>query len=237
MQHNPTQWEKVEAWRILKRNFKPAKAARLLGSTKKHLTTLEFKFYPPKPKDTIEMRVACMKRFIELTRGTSEFLVGEIKDLRLFAAKLTDKSDPISSFLNERFDLVVVQALAAFRRSESAATDLQSALVKELNAIIRRGSIYDKTRFESVRLRFETQQLLCSHEQTEAEVARLNRWLLEDAYPLELSSHTCSCNVAARIVGRSPSWFSKMVPRFNRSGEEGLMTAKELRLKHAAPES
>lgn len=237
MRHNPTQWEKIQAWQILKRSFKPEKAARLLGSTKKHLTALEFRFHPPKLKDTLENRVACMKKFIVLTRGTSEFLLGEIKNLRLFATKLADKSDPISSFLSERLDPAIVQALATFQNSESAAPDLEDALVKELNTIIRRVSIYDKSRFASVRLRFETQRLLCSAQETETEVARLNRWLLEDAYPLELSSNTCSCNVAARIVGRSPSWFSKMVPRFNRLGEEGLMTAKELSLKHAAPES
>ena len=231
MRHNPTQWEKIEAWQILKKTFKPEKAARLLGSTKKRLTALELKFYPPKPKDTLERRVACMKKFIQLTRGPSDFSVGDIKNLRLFATKLTHKADPISTFLSEHLDQALVQALATFQTSESAAPDLEAALVKELNTIISRGSIYDKTRFASVRLNFQTQQLLCTAEGSETEVARLNRRLLEDAYPLELSSSPCSGNVAASIVGRSPAWFSKMVPRFKRFGDDGLMTARELKLR------
>jgi len=235
MRHKPSELERIKAWQILQRSFKPEKAARLLGSTKKHLTALEIRFYPPKPKDTLEMRVACMKKFLELTGGTSQFLVGEIKDLRLLATKLTHKSDPISSFLCERLSQPLLQALAAFQSSQSAAPDLETALVNELNTIIRRASIYDKTRFASVRLRFQTQQLLYTTDDTEAEVARVNRWLLEDAYPLELSSNTYSRNAAAGIVGRSPSWFSRMVPRFERLGNEALMTARELNLRRNSP--
>jgi hypothetical protein len=197
MRHNPTQWEQIQAWQILRRTFKPEKAARLLGSTKKRLTALEMKFYPPKPKDTLEKRVASIKKFIQLTRDPSELFVGDIKNLWSFATKLTDKSDPISSFLTEHLDQALVHALATLQTSMSAPHDLKAALVKQLNTIISRRSIYDKTRFASVRLSFETQQLLCTAHGAEADVARLNRRLLEDAYPLELSSSVCSCNVAA----------------------------------------
>jgi hypothetical protein len=78
---------------------------------------------------------------------------------------------------------------ATLRNYQGLVSDpapLEVALVKDFNRIIRSQSIYDAQRFAGVSLRPETQRLLAQNPQ-EDELLRLNRLLLEDAYPLEIS--------------------------------------------------
>ena len=61
-----------------------------------------------------------------------------------------------------------------------------SALAKDLNQVISGPSIYDKARFAGIVLRPETAQLLRQNPRGQ-QLARLNKLLLEDAYPAELA--------------------------------------------------
>jgi hypothetical protein len=61
-----------------------------------------------------------------------------------------------------------------------------AVLVKSLNRVVSGPSIYDKTRFSKVTLRPETDDLLKENPQGQ-QLARLNKLLLEDAYPAELT--------------------------------------------------
>ena len=70
------------------------------------------------------------------------------------------------------------------RRRDPAS--LQAALLQDLNELLADTSIHERQRFEGVTLHSETQKLLSQNPQGEAPV-RLNRLLIEDAYPLELS--------------------------------------------------
>jgi hypothetical protein len=80
-----------------------------------------------------------------------------------FAAKLASGSDAVSAFLRE-----------------------QLALAKNINQIIAGPSIYDKTRFANIVLRPETEELLKTNPRGQ-QLARLNKLLLEDAYPVDLA--------------------------------------------------
>jgi len=59
-------------------------------------------------------------------------------------------------------------------------------LTRELNKIIAGDALYVSDRMAGVLLRPETQRLLAQHPQKKA-MSRLNRLLLEDAYPEEIS--------------------------------------------------
>ena len=61
-----------------------------------------------------------------------------------------------------------------------------AALVKDLNQVISGPSIYEQARFRGVVLRPETEQLL-KQNPGGRQLARLNKLLLEDAYPAELA--------------------------------------------------
>jgi len=111
---------------------------------------------------------------------------GDIKDLETFARKLTEKSDAVSTYLNGELDETVRADLANFPASNTNAKAVRSALVKNLNKIISNGPIYDKTRFQGVQLSPDTAELLKANPQG-WKLARLNKLLLEDAYPEDLA--------------------------------------------------
>jgi hypothetical protein len=75
--------------------------------------------------------------------------------------------------------------LAANTDSNDNSKELKSALSKSLSKIVAGPSIYDETRFQGVTLRDEARDLLTKNQQGE-ELMRLNRVLLEDAFPKEL---------------------------------------------------
>src|ERR1019366_1667264 len=77
-------------------------------------------------------------------------------------------------------------ALAAYRVSKTHQEELEAVMVDNLNRLIAGPSLYDPALFQDVVLRPETDELRKSSPKG-AELARLNRMLLEDAYPRELT--------------------------------------------------
>jgi hypothetical protein len=125
--------------------------------------------------------------WIDAENGATTFDGGSITDLPAFAKKLTDKSDAISAFLGGHLDDADKANLASFSPANANAKAVKSALVKSLNTIVSGTSIYDESRFQNVQLRPETRELLGKNPQGQ-ELARLNKILIEDAYPGELST-------------------------------------------------
>ncbi len=103
-----------------------------------------------------------------------------------FAKKLTDKSDAVSAFLDGQLDDVDNTNLASLSGTNANVKAVRSALVKALNKIVSGAAIYDESRFRSVQLRPEARELLAKNPQGQ-DLARLNKILIEDAYPAELS--------------------------------------------------
>jgi signal transduction histidine kinase len=118
--------------------------------------------------------------------GSSAFSVEDLKDLPAFTDKVKRKADPVSQFLWTRFSDPVHQGFLTFTATNSERRSFELALVEELNRVLRTGSIYEDSRFAGVGLSAETQTLLGPEVQGER-LVRLNRLLLEDAYPLELA--------------------------------------------------
>jgi hypothetical protein len=117
------------------------------------------------------------------------FSVGDLLDLPSFADKLEQPTDAVSAYLKSSLSAATLTALADYQGSSSNSLALQTSLVEDLNRIIRGQSIYDAQRFAGVSLRPYTQQLLAQNPQGDA-LVHLNRLLLEDAYPLEISEKT-----------------------------------------------
>jgi len=121
-----------------------------------------------------------------IEKGPATFSAADIKDLPALAETLQGHKDDVSRFVWGRFSDATRQEVSAYTPSADNADVLQRALVNELNQIVQSGSIYEPQRFAAVRLSGETRKLL-EHEQLEpASVPRLNRLLLEDAYPQEI---------------------------------------------------
>jgi uncharacterized protein (TIGR03663 family) len=122
--------------------------------------------------------------FFENVPGFSKFLPAEIQDVDAFVKKVRANSDPVSKFLLESG---LTNNLDAAHPANGGPAYLESILVTNLNRIITGPSIYDSNRFQQVHLHPETGELLRQNPRGQ-DLIRLNRWLLEDAYPAELGA-------------------------------------------------
>jgi hypothetical protein len=107
--------------------------------------------------------------WVQIENSATSLASAGITDPARFAARLTGGSDAVSVYLRGR--------LQGSIRADS--------LVKDLNQIISGASIYDRNRFRGIVLRPETAQLL-KRNPDGLQLARLNKLLLEDAYPADL---------------------------------------------------
>jgi hypothetical protein len=109
--------------------------------------------------------------WVQIENSATSLSTAGITDPAAFTAKLTTAADPMSTYLRGRI---------------STSSPTPAALVKDINQILSGPSIYDPTRFAGITLRDETQRLLKEHP-TGYPLARLNKLLLEDAYPSDLA--------------------------------------------------
>lgn len=116
----------------------------------------------------------------------SAFSAGEIVKPITFAAKVKKPlpEDTLSQFLGTHLS-PETRDLAS-RYAGRAKWSLQEALAEDLNRIISSGPVYEPQRFADVKLTPETQALL-GQKPDGPELVRLNRLLLLEAYPAELS--------------------------------------------------
>lgn len=116
----------------------------------------------------------------------STFSAQELMDLPKFVNTLKQQADPVSVFVWKMLSEKERIALANYNSSAPDTSRVQEVVVQILNRIIGKLPVYESKRFESVSLRPETTALVALNP-TGASLSRLNRMLLEDAYPQELS--------------------------------------------------
>lgn len=104
--------------------------------------------------------------------------------LLLGKLKEPDKTDGVSQHLRGQFSKDTVNMLSNYTGGR-ADVDLGAAIVGDLNQVIQGKLIYDAQHFANVKLLAETRKLLEQKPQGSA-LARVNRMLLEDAYPQEI---------------------------------------------------
>lgn len=114
------------------------------------------------------------------TLSTADF-----KDLPALAGKLKQPTNAVTAYLSERLSDGTKQALAKHEGASLSSPSVQTDLLAELNAIIEGPTIYEPQRFAGMELRAETTRLLAQKPQG-TELARLNRRLLEEAFPTEI---------------------------------------------------
>ena len=105
---------------------------------------------------------------------------GNPEAIGILASNLKN-STPLSDWLRDQFLPETLDLLNEYD-SGTPSPELQVGLMWELNEIMRGASIYTEERFSGIELSEEAQNLLDSHPQGE-DLVRLNRLLLEAAYP------------------------------------------------------
>ena len=109
--------------------------------------------------------------------------LGDFIDLSSLVGKLRTHADPISAYLWNAFSAEDQRVLT---NPASTALEQQTTLVAALNQVLQGASIYEASRFAGVHLSRETLALI-SASPTGANLMRLNRLLLEEAYALEIA--------------------------------------------------
>lgn len=115
--------------------------------------------------------------------GSALFLTNHFLSPRLLTQKLTNHVDAVSQYLWTNFTSAGQQTLV---NTNSSELQLRSTLAAELNPILQNQAVYDANRFAGVSLSGRSWRLLIASPQGQT-LVRLNRFLIEDAYPTELS--------------------------------------------------
>jgi hypothetical protein len=146
------------------------------------------------------------------TNSSSSMLsVADLVDLPLLASELTKPTNMVSSNLMSMLSTATLKALKNVQSVNTDQAALRISLVSALNDAIRGSSLYEVGRFAGVTLRQETQQLLAQNPEGPA-LVRLNRLLLEDAYPHGLSSNANSRQEVQVTVMRQAFDGKKVAP-------------------------
>jgi predicted RND superfamily exporter protein len=129
----------------------------------------------------------------------STFAADDITNLPVLVGKLTAKQDPVSTFVGDHLDLAARSQMASYQCGKQNEDELQAALAKDFNRIIAGPLIFSPDRFRAVSLKPATAQLLRSRPQGE-DLMRLNKMLLQDAFPGEVLEHPGQSLLYAAVV-------------------------------------
>lgn len=134
--------------------------------------------------------------------ASSLLCAGNFKDAKAFTTELSQKRCPISEWLWDQLDAGTQTTLLDKDQTQQT---VESALIRSFNQMMAKGSMYDEERFKGVKLRPETKEILKGMAvQMGEEAIRLNRLLLEDAYPSQLSRTRQYAEEAIELQKKKP---------------------------------
>lgn len=114
------------------------------------------------------------------------FRMADLRDPGGFAVKLREARSPLSKYLSLEFATERRRPLDDYDGCSPPSAKLKKALVDELNQALRDSCLFDEQRFEQVSLPEGVHRAIEQKPQGDA-LLRLNRWLLEEAYPNEIA--------------------------------------------------
>lgn len=112
------------------------------------------------------------------------FQLEDVKDPASFALKLQEGAEPLAQYIREHMPVQTQELLEKYDGKAAPALELQQALIAALNRLLLALDFYQQPLFTN--LSPETQALRKQKPQGE-DLMRLQRWLLEEAYPRELA--------------------------------------------------
>jgi len=125
---------------------------------------------------------ACFESTLPLLLGSPDFHPDDFKQPAALAQKLASSPDPVSARVRGRLPAAALQTLGD---SAAKTLTLRRVLYFEINRLLKAPDLYDATAWQSLKLNAETQRLLAADPSGDTN-RRLNRLLLEAAYPGEL---------------------------------------------------
>jgi len=130
-----------------------------------------------------------------LSKPPTQLTSSSITNCPALVKKIVQHGEPVSVYVWGRLSPANQQILSTVTTNFEACNNI---LVENLNLLIVDKTFYTPDRFKGIKLREETQKLIKKSNASSSD-ARLNRVLLEDAYPTEFS-HT-KPNFAQKCLG------------------------------------
>ncbi len=127
-----------------------------------------------------------LEGWIQVENNATALSAASIADPEAFTARLAHGREPLSVCLREQLDNLVKIDLNTYDAANPNAAALLRATVTEISQVLRGPTIFTEERFRGVALRPETKALLMENPHGDR-LARLNKMLLEDAFPLEIA--------------------------------------------------
>jgi len=137
------------------------------------------------------------------TNEPGTFLAGDIVKLESLASKLKNaEKDDLPAYLKSKLSATTSNLLSGYDKGVNAK--LRRGLAEDLNRITRDGALYESNRFAKVKLTSET-WTKTEAKPTGADLVRLNRTLLLEAFPDELSAgeHGWGINAGPGRINRN----------------------------------
>jgi hypothetical protein len=119
-------------------------------------------------------------------KGHLQLGADDVRDPHVLLAKFVGEQDDVSSHIGKLFTPEAWEKLAGYKPPDPAPGPLRPVLLAELNRLITGPSIYNPGAFARLKLSGETRRLLSSNAGGD-DLMRLNRLLLEEAYPEHLA--------------------------------------------------
>ncbi len=127
--------------------------------------------------------------------GSPLLAVAEIPDPSRLAEKLRRHADPVSAYVWEQSSPSDRENLTKLALGEGNTNQALVVMVAGLNRVIKDPALHAAPRFAGVKLRPATDKLLTANP-TGSQRVRLNRWLLEDAFPRDLERNAKVSKIA-----------------------------------------
>jgi fucose permease len=120
--------------------------------------------------------------------GSASISAGEVVDAQSLAGKLGQPARPLDAWLSSQLSPDAQKALSNWQSQAADPKSQLKALLKGMNKVIGGPSIFEEQRFRGISLRDATKELIGQNPQ-DSSAERLNRLLIEDAYPAEVSGN------------------------------------------------
>ena len=124
------------------------------------------------------------------------------RDLPSLAEKLKKPNRVFDRWLARKLSPKTKEALKDYRGKGSDPDLLKQSLLQDLNKIIQSDSVFTKARFNGISLREKVEKLVSNYP-PDKDLKRLNRMLIEDAYPKEIAK--------LKTAGRTASLLPKLI--------------------------
>ena len=113
--------------------------------------------------------------------------IDEIKDPIRFVNALRQPETPLSQYLQARLSAETRERLSKYSGSKPPPNTLQQVIIDELNQLLQGCCLYDESRFAMVILTKRVQRLVEQNPKSRKKLLRLNRFLLQEAFPSEIA--------------------------------------------------